>query len=343
MAKEIDAYREWLGITETARPLDHYQLLRLKRFEDDLAKIREHYTKMNAHVRKYATGEYAAQSQNLLNELARAMLCLTDVKRKREYDASLGRTDSGEGRRRTFAEVLLAGKLITQDQLDKARGFAEATGLEVRDALLQQKLVKPEAVAAAYAESVGLPYLELAEIGANADLAAKVPPRVARQHSCIPVMADEGHVLIASPRPLAPEVEDDLRLRFGMPVRTVLCTAGAVSGLIPKFYSAEAGAEAAPAGRKQGSRKTAASRDGEGGEKRSLLRPASELSEDERVRRRIMFAVIAFNIAVVVCMIAFVTLRGGMGLLGLVDFFVTLLAAAIVGAGTFFVATSMKL
>ena len=34
MAKELDVYRDWLSITETARPLNHYQLLRLKSFED---------------------------------------------------------------------------------------------------------------------------------------------------------------------------------------------------------------------------------------------------------------------------------------------------------------------
>ena len=34
MTKELNVYRDWLGIKETARPLNHYQLLRLKPFED---------------------------------------------------------------------------------------------------------------------------------------------------------------------------------------------------------------------------------------------------------------------------------------------------------------------
>src|SRR5574340_1494963 len=101
MPKQIDVYREWLGIAETARPLNYYQVLRLKNFEDDASKVRAHYRKMNAHVRKFGTGDYAKQSQDLLNELAKAMLCLTDAERKREYDASLGRKDQATGRRRT--------------------------------------------------------------------------------------------------------------------------------------------------------------------------------------------------------------------------------------------------
>ena len=59
MTKTLDVYRDWLKISETARPLNHYQLLRLKKFEVDPAKVREHYRAMNLHVRKFATGESA--------------------------------------------------------------------------------------------------------------------------------------------------------------------------------------------------------------------------------------------------------------------------------------------
>jgi hypothetical protein len=336
MAKEIDVYRDWLGVTETARPLDYYQLLRLKSFEDGLAKIREHYRKMNAHVRKFATGDYAAQSQALLNELAKAMLCLTDVARKREYDASLGRKDVGEGKRRAFEEVLLAGKLLDGDQLAKARNFAEATGLEVREAVLQQKLASPEAVMAAYAESVGLPYVELAEIGVDPQLAPQVPPTLARQHSCVPVMQDDGQALVASPRPLIPEVEEELRLRFGMPVRTVLCTAADINAAIAKHYSGEAAAAAAAPAKKAASKKAAAAKAEEDSE-------AAPLSEEEQSKRRLMFSIIAFNVTVVVCMIVAILLRGGMNMLGTLDFFLVLVAALAAGGTTFGVTTAKKI
>jgi len=75
---DIDVYKEWLGIPADVRPPDHYTLLRLVMFEDDAEKVRANYRKLNAHVRKYATGQYLLRSQELLNELAKAMLCLTD-------------------------------------------------------------------------------------------------------------------------------------------------------------------------------------------------------------------------------------------------------------------------
>jgi hypothetical protein len=293
MAKPLDVYRDWLGIAETARPLSYYQLLRLKKFEDNVALVREHYRKMNGHVRKFASGDFATASQDLLNELAKAMLCLTDSRRKREYDASLGRADVGEGRRRTFEEVLLANKIIDRDQLTKARNFAKAVGLEIRDAVVQQKLASTESVMLAYAESLGLPYVDLTETGVDPELVAKVPVTICRQHSCVPILSDGESLLMASPNPLVPDVEEELRLRLGMPVRSVLCTVGQINEAIAKYYPRDAApAAAAPATRKLAA-KTASDDEPQG--------PASE--GFGKLTRPAFFALVAFNAGVVLTLL----------------------------------------
>ena len=254
MATQLDVYRDWLGIQETARPLTYYQLLRLKKFEDDPAKVRAHYSKMNAHVRKFAAGEFSRQSQDLLNELARAMLCLTDRKRKSDYDGELGRTETGGGRRRTLDQLLVEREVATEDELGKARRFADAVGLELCDAVVQQKLASQEVASQLYAESEGLPFVELGDVGVDQDLAPRLSAVTARQHSCVPLLVTDGVLLMASPKPLRPDVEDDLRLRFEMPVRTVICTASAINAAVNEHYPKSAaaaelasGAEAAPA------------------------------------------------------------------------------------------------
>ncbi len=187
--KQIDVYRDWLGITDPARPLDHYTLLKLKRFEDDTEKIRKSYRQLNAHVRKYGTGDYGPQSQALLNELSRAMLCLTDQQRKAEYDATMGRVKREEGKRPTLEQTLLAAKAITPEQLSKVRDFGNAVGLPIRDAILQQLcpkgVVTPEVVMQAYADSIGLPYIDLTDIPIDESLVPKVPaPRREKTSAC---------------------------------------------------------------------------------------------------------------------------------------------------------------
>lgn len=128
------------------------------------------------------------------------MLCLTDARRKSVYDATLGRKDDGSGRRRTLEEILLLRKVLDENQLAKARSYAAAVGVDVRDAIVQQRLAKSELVMPAYAESIGLAYIELADIQIDPELAGQVPAILARQHSLLPVMIDEEQLLVASPK-----------------------------------------------------------------------------------------------------------------------------------------------
>jgi hypothetical protein len=287
VAKQIDVYREWLQIADPERPLSYYQLMKLKQFEDDAEKIRASYRKLNAHVRKYQTGEYGPQSQQLLNELAKAMLCLTDAQRKSDYDASLGRVRTEEGKRPTFEQILLSRKMLTPDQLNRVRGFADAVGLPIRDALLQQKSVAPEAAMQAYAESMGMPYVDLAETGIDVTLVLQIPTSMARNFSCVPVMVDDGQMLVASPNPLNPDMEEHLRHRVGMPVRSVFCTPSGVNAAIEKHYSREAlqaaaaaakgAAKEAPAAAKQPATKPSAADAKAGGKGKA----ADEAAPDE--------------------------------------------------------------
>ncbi len=323
MAESLDVYRDWLGIRESDRPLTHYQLLRVPRFCDDAGRIRENYRKMNAHVRKFATGDYSRQSQALLNELARAMLTLTDVARKREYDAGLGRGEGEEGRRRTLEELLLARKVIDQTQLNKARTYAEAVGLEIRDALVQQKVASPPVVMQAYAESVGLPYVELADLGIAEDLVPKVPPAIGRTHSCVPIMVDEGQVLVAAPHLLAPEVEDELRLRFDMPVRTVLCTASSINAVVEKCYPRETAAGLATAARGGGDAATSQTVDRSGVGNQPMAQAGKA-------------AALGFAAAGVLSGLGFIFLRGGLDLMAQTDFLLVFLLALAGGAVAFF-------
>jgi len=299
MPPTLDIYREWLGIKETARPLNHYQILRLKKFEDDIGKIREHYRKMNSHVRKFAAGEFAQQSQDLLNELAKAMLCLTDTRRKREYDASLGRKDEGDGRTRSLEEILLLRKTIDEAQLEKARKFASSIGVELRDALVQQKMIRPDLVMPAYAESIGLPYLDVQDLPIDVRLPRMVPAVIARQHSCMPVLVDDKQLIMASPNPIDPVVEEQLRLRFGMPVRTVLCTPAGIHELINKHYSREA-LEAADAAGPMDILPTAGAAKGGSAPAAGKAKAAPrnlEPQTPEQKKQQLQLTIVAFNMA----------------------------------------------
>jgi curved DNA-binding protein CbpA len=244
----LDVYKSWLGIPEGPRPPGHYELLRLVEFEDDPEKIRANYKKLNAHVRKYASGQYSVRSQELLNELAKAMLCLTDPERKREYDESQGRvsTETGtQGAARTLGGILVSRKVVTRDQLKEAEKFAEARGLSLRDAFVQMKLCDVNTAAQALAEELGHPFLDLTDVVPDDSVLDRVPRATVKRYACLPLFIDEETVLVACVDEPDHELEEELRLRFGLPMRAVIATPLAINQGIAKYYAAGLRNEAA--------------------------------------------------------------------------------------------------
>jgi hypothetical protein len=238
-AEPLDVYRDWLGIAITARPLNYYQLLRLNQYEDDQGRIRRHYRKMNSHARKYSTGDYAEQSQQLLNELARAMLCLTDLGRKAEYNESLGRFSATVNQRSDLQNILLASGAISRVQLESAQEYAKAVGLSLKDAISQKGFVATDVIMQAYAQSMGLPFLDLSDLTIDDSLLPHISAVMARTHSVVPVMIENGQLLLASPNPLNLQIEEDLKFRLEMSIRMVLCTPADINRIIKEHYSRE--------------------------------------------------------------------------------------------------------
>ncbi len=86
---ELDPYWKWLGIPPEQQPPDHYVLLGIAPFEADRDVIDNAAVRQMNHVRTFQGGQHAATSQQLLNELSAARLCLLDEEQKQVYDEQL--------------------------------------------------------------------------------------------------------------------------------------------------------------------------------------------------------------------------------------------------------------
>lgn len=303
----IDVYKEWLGIPEGPRPPDHYQLLRLVQFEDAVEKIRANYKKLNAHVRRYATGQYSDQSQALLNELAKAMLCLTDLERKREYDVGLGREYEEErGGPRTMDVILLEQNHVSPAQVQEAKEHAERTGLDLYDSFVQLKIVEPELAAQALAQELGLPYVDLADVLPEDDVLDRVPKKTVKQHSILPLFVDQGMLLVACVHLIDHELEEELRLRYGVPIRNVLAAPKAISQAIAKHFASGMRDEVVALPPKNGDKQKIA------GEKKAETKAPEKKEKPkpqrrgprtpEEIRERRMIGIIAINFS---CFVAY--------------------------------------
>lgn len=301
----IDVYKDWLKIEATNRPLNYYQLLKFKDFEDDPAVIREHYRKLNEYVRKFATGDYIEESQALLNELAKAMLCLTDAERKAEYDHQLGRKLEGKDEtdvygRRSLEAILTSDGSVSPDQMKKAKNLAAAIDVDLHEALMQQKDIDKERVMQAYAESIGLPFVNLDDVPVDEYYVPFLNPVTVRQNSFVPIMADMGKLILASPQPVGIDIEDELRQLFETPVRCAICMPQQVNYAIAKYYPRdavqrryvkpeEAEAETPTKAKKEKKEKPAKPE-----KAKSIKEEQAELSAEAK-KKRVMLTIVGFN------------------------------------------------
>jgi len=88
-AGAFDPYHKWLGIPPKEQPPNHYRLLGIEAFEDDLEVIESAGNRQSAFLRQLALGPNMAASQQLLNEVSKAQVCLLRSKKKEVYDEKL--------------------------------------------------------------------------------------------------------------------------------------------------------------------------------------------------------------------------------------------------------------
>ena len=89
MANQFNPYHKWLGIPPREQPADHYRLLGVARFEDDADVISLAADQRMQFLRSFQNGERAKLSQQLLNEVAAARVCLLDSDKKIAYDKKI--------------------------------------------------------------------------------------------------------------------------------------------------------------------------------------------------------------------------------------------------------------
>lgn len=88
-APGFNAYHKWLGIPVSEQPPHFYRLLGIEPFEADSEVIAAGADRQMAHIKSFAAGQFADESQELLNELARARVTLLNPAQKAVYDRML--------------------------------------------------------------------------------------------------------------------------------------------------------------------------------------------------------------------------------------------------------------
>ncbi|GIS58587.1 MAG: hypothetical protein CM1200mP2_08120 [Planctomycetaceae bacterium] len=125
--------------------------------------------------------------------------------------------------------------VVTREQMQEARDFAERRGLEMRDAVVQMKLVDAEQATKALAAELDSP-TSISRTTPDNSVLDKVPQNLARGNTILPLFFDDNMLLVACGQEPSHEMEDDLRFRFGVPMRRVIASPASINEGVARYY-----------------------------------------------------------------------------------------------------------
>ncbi|MEA2499686.1 MAG: type pilus assembly protein PilB, partial [Actinomycetota bacterium] len=140
-------------------------------------------------------------------------------------------------------ELLRARGLITDEQLEEARGQAVQRGRSVGRVLIELGYVTEAGLVSILSEQLGLEFVDLTEIQIDQSAVAMVPEVTARRHNCIPVRFEESKLVLAMADPANVVAVDDIRALTGKEIRTVVATKADVAAAINRSYRLDRSAE----------------------------------------------------------------------------------------------------
>ncbi len=96
MSKDFDPYQSWLSIPPEQQPPDYYCLLGINRYEPSLKIIERAVNQRVELLQNLSNGPNVKHAQRVLNEIAKARVCLTDPVKKSAYDRQLQNPKSSQ-------------------------------------------------------------------------------------------------------------------------------------------------------------------------------------------------------------------------------------------------------
>ncbi len=136
--------------------------------------------------------------------------------------------------RRRLGDLLVERGAVTTVQLDQALARQKASGGRLGEVLLDLGFVEPTDLLSALAVQFGMEFVNLEQVEVDRALVQKVPEPLARRHRAVPIMDDNGTIVVAMANPGDVIALDDIRAIVRAPVRPVMSDPGQISDVIAR-------------------------------------------------------------------------------------------------------------
>ncbi|MDD5423172.1 MAG: type II secretion system ATPase GspE [Candidatus Omnitrophica bacterium] len=145
-------------------------------------------------------------------------------------------------KKEAIIDILLAKKLVTADQIDRAKEDMKKTGLPLDKTLSKLGYITEEKIAHAVAESMNVMVIELKNYLIDPDVLVNVSEDLARKHKVIPLfkVGDSLTLAMANPRDIM--AIDEVRMKSKIPIiEPVLSTESDIRLAIDQYYGSPGG------------------------------------------------------------------------------------------------------
>ncbi|MCP4652263.1 MAG: Flp pilus assembly complex ATPase component [Candidatus Omnitrophica bacterium] len=138
-----------------------------------------------------------------------------------------------------IVKILLENKVITENQLDQAKGEHKLSGIALTQVLLSKGFVGEEDLAQSLAQQLDLSYIKLSQKDLNSQVVNLVSRDLALRHKAVPVKADGNNLEVAFAAPWDLPVIEEFHLITGFKIKPLVASAKEIDAAITRYFRAE--------------------------------------------------------------------------------------------------------
>jgi len=139
-------------------------------------------------------------------------------------------------RRRRLGELLIAGELITPEQLNEGLAQQKQAGKRIGEILVELGYITESDVFGALGDQLGVPYVSLSFYSVDANVITLISEQFARQHKVIPLFRIGNSLTLGMADPLNLGVIDQVVRATGLEIEPSICSENDIAQAIDHYY-----------------------------------------------------------------------------------------------------------
>ena len=151
-----------------------------------------------------------------------------------------------------LGELLLAARVITEEQLQQALALQKESRERLGTVLISSGIISEEDLIGALQKQLGIEFVDLSKISIPTHLAQMLPKGIAEKHQVVPVKAVNDELYIAMADPLNFIAQEEVKRAVRRRVVPMVATASAIDHAIAILYGNEGAARAIEEMRREG-------------------------------------------------------------------------------------------